>query len=202
MILVGLTGNFGMGKSFVSRAFREMGAITLDSDLIVAEILREPGVIGTVKETFGEEVMDGDSLDKGKLADIIFRYAHLRIALEDILHPRVFQRLDEELERIGRESPQIVIVEAPILFERGYQNRFDIIITVAAPEDIALHRLRERGILEEEVGRRMASQLPIEIKKRGSDFVIDNSGEAGKTEQQVKAIYEDLMRRMTAHGNN
>ncbi|MFA5354267.1 MAG: dephospho-CoA kinase [Thermodesulfovibrionales bacterium] len=202
MITAGLTGNFGMGKSVVSRIFKELGAITIDTDRIVADLLQEPEVLGIIAETFGEELVEGGVLKKAALADLIFQAAHLRISLEDILHPRVFRRIAGELDRIGRDSLQVVIVEAPILFERGYQNRFDEIITVFAPEEIALSRLREKGITEEEARRRMESQLPIAIKKRGADFVIDNSGDLENTRSQVERVYQELLRKVKGHGNN
>lgn len=208
MIVVGLTGNYGMGKSTAARMFRELGAVTIDTDDIVRELLSDPLVIYEIKEAFGEDMIqktarpalqsdaEEDRIQKTKinkkmLADIVFEHPHLRISLENILHTRVFKKIEEELNKIS-DLTAIVIVEAPVIFERGYQNRFDKIITVFTAEEIAIERLKEKGISEDDARKRMKSQFPVEMKIKKSDFAIDNSKDLENTRRQVEGIYKEL----------
>ncbi|MCL5061773.1 MAG: dephospho-CoA kinase [Nitrospiraceae bacterium] len=191
MIVGGLTGNYGMGKSTVARLFKELGAIIIDTDDIVRELLKDPAVIYEIKKAFGEDIVEGNEINKRMLAEIVFEHPHLRISLENILHPRVFKKVDEEIAKIT-DSAAIVIVEAPVIFERGYQNRFDKIITVYTSEEIAINRLKEKGISEDDARKRLKSQFPIEMKISKSDFAIDNSKDLEDTRRQVEEIYSRL----------
>ncbi len=199
MIVVGLTGNYGMGKSTVAGLFKELGAVIIDTDEIVGKLFQELPVMHEIKETFGEGIVQGNTVDKQKLADIVFRNPSLRIALENILHPRVFSRIDDELAKLPPNPSTVVIVEAPILFERGYQGKFDKIITVFTPEEVAIERLKGKGIPEEKAIERLKSQFPGEMKAGRSDFAIDNSSGAGDTRKQVEEIYRKLL---SAEGGN
>jgi dephospho-CoA kinase len=190
-MVIGLTGNYGMGKSTVARMFRELGAIVIDADDIVRELLKDSAVIYEIKKAFGEDIVEGNEINKRMLAEIVFEHPHLRISLENILHPRVFMKIDEEIAKIT-DTSAIVIIEAPVIFERGYQNRFDKIITVYASEGIAIQRLKEKGISEDDARKRLKSQFPVEMKISKSDFAIDNSRDLENTRRQVEEIYREL----------
>jgi dephospho-CoA kinase len=198
MIIIGLTGNYGMGKGTVARMFGDLGAVVIDTDDIVRELLKDITVIYEIKKAFGEDIIQQSAIsgqpseiNKRMLAEIIFEHPHLRISLENILHPRVFKKIDEEIAKIT-DTSAIVIIEAPVIFERGYQNRFDKIITVYASEEIAINRLKEKGISEEDARKRLKSQFPIEMKISKSDFAIDNSRDLENTRRQVEEIYSRL----------
>ncbi len=191
MIIIGLTGNYGMGKSTVARMFGDLGAVVIDTDDIVRELLKDSAVIYEIKKAFGEDIIQKTGINKKLLAEIVFEYPHLRISLENILHPRVFKKIDEEIAKIT-DTSAIVIIEAPLIFERGYQNRFDKIITVYALEEIAIKRLKEKGISEDDARKRLKSQFPIEMKISKSDFAIDNSRDLENTRRQVEEIYSRL----------
>jgi dephospho-CoA kinase len=193
MTVAGLTGNYGMGKSTVARLFRELGACTIDTDELVRSLLTEEEVLSEVREAFGPEVMRGGIIDRKALADAVFADAHLRIGLENILHARVFRRVEDALSRLSSQGCQVAIVEAPVLFERGYQNRFDAVITVHTPEEVALRRLEAKGISRQEGLRRLESQFPVETKCLRSDWSIDNSGTPEETRQQVEYVYRELV---------
>lgn len=205
MTIIGLTGNYGMGKSIVSRMFKDIGAETIDTDEIVRDLLGDKEIQDKIKNSFGDEVVQGDKLDKKLLSDMVFENPSLRISLEDILHPVVFKKVEEDITEIAageKGEPLIVVVEAPVIFERGYQNRFDIIITVFTSEDTAIKRLQEKGVSEYEAKRRLKTQFPSEMKASKSDFSIDNNGSRDDTKKQVEAIYEALIARERQHGNN
>ena len=202
MIVVALTGNYGSGKSTVARMFGDLGARTLDADEIVRRLLSEPDVIKEIIEAFGEEAVSGGVVDKKWLAEWVFRDSHARITLEDILHSRVFRRISEEISLLPYDSDCIVIVEASVIFERGHQGRFDRIITVYTSVETALERLKAKGVSEKDSTSRLATQLPVEIKMRGSDFIIDNDKDIENTREQVRSIYQTLLSSERIDGNN
>jgi dephospho-CoA kinase len=193
MILAGLTGNYGMGKSTVSKMFGELGAVTIDTDAIVSRLLEDSEVINEIKKAIGEDVVQDNSINKKMLADIVFDSPSLRISLEDILHPRVFNKIDEKLSELSRTSSEaVVIIEVPLLYERGYQNRFDRIITVFTSEEMALQHLLRKGIPEDDALKRLKSQFPIEMKISRADYRIDNSQGLDDTREQIAIIYREL----------
>lgn len=200
MLLVGLTGNYGCGKSTVLKMFRNLGAMTFNTDVIVSSLLREGDVLQKIRERFGDGVFRKDGrLDKKKLASIIFADSTARRALERMLHPLVFKKITLSLKGKPRNK-DIVIVEAPVLFERNYERRFHRVITVKTDEHEALERLEREGIKRQQAIQRMRAQLPIREKIKRSDFVIDNDGSLDRTERQVRSIFRKLVEE-SSHGD-
>ncbi len=194
MLVVGLTGNYGMGKSTVLLLFKKLGALTLDTDKIVSKLLIKPLILEKIKSVFGREVFnDKGSLNKEKIADIIFKNNKLRRRLEDILHPLVLEEIQYFLKK-RRDRSQIAIIEIPLLFERGYVERFNRSIVVYTKEDVALQRLEIQGINREKALNRLKSQLPIELKIKKADYLIDNNGTIKETKAQVEIIYKNLLK--------
>lgn len=200
MFLVGLTGNYGTGKSTVLKMFRDLGARTYDADEIVASLLREEEVIKKITNLFGNTVFHvNGGLDKKKIAALIFSDSTLRRSLEDILHPLVFRKIADLLEHEGGGN-DIVVIETPLLFERAYESRFQRIITVKTDQKKALDRLEKNGIKREDAMNRIQSQLPAEEKFNKSDFIVTNNGTLKRTDQQVKDIYKKLLHEVS-HGD-
>lgn len=193
MLLVGLTGNYGMGKSAVLTMFGKLGAHTIDADEVVGSLLKEQKVLDKIRDILGAEVFDPEGgLDRKKVADAIFKDAALRASLENLLHPLVFNGIDAVIAQ--REEDAIMVVEIPLLFERGYEKRFNRTITVFTDEATALARLEKKGIGRPEALQRLRAQLPIREKIGKSDFVIDNSGAPENVISGVKRIYEKLLK--------
>ncbi len=200
MLLIGLTGNYGMGKSTVLSMFEKLGAAILDTDKIVESLLTDKDVLEKIRGLLDDKVFDENgSLNKKKLADLIFKNNKLRYLLENILHPLVFERIEFFLDKINKKD-KIILIAVPLLYERGYEERFDRIITVYTQEETALNRLEKEGITREKAVLRLKAQLPIEEKAKRSDFVIDNNGTIEETMSQVKTIYKKL--REVAYGDN
>ncbi|MEW6676084.1 MAG: dephospho-CoA kinase [Nitrospirota bacterium] len=195
MQIIGLTGNYGMGKSAVLSMFRDSGAVTLNTDRIVKILLTEKDVLIKIRWLLGDDVFDENGgLNKEQVAKIVFNNRELRHLLEDILHPLVFEKIDDFLNKMD-DTEGVVIIEAPVLFERGYEGRFDRTITVHTKEDVALTRLEKEGIDREKAFLILKAQLPIEEKIKRADFVIDNNGTLEETRVQVKKIYESLLKK-------
>ena len=196
MLTVGLTGNFGMGKSTVLEMFRKLGAITVGADGIVDKLLNDASVLERMRKALGGSVFSADgSLDRAKVASIIFKDKGKKDDVEEILHPLVFEKIEKLLEELDRSETEgkIVIIEIPLLFEKGYAGRFHRTITVYTDEETALQRLEEKGITMDMAMIRLAAQMPIEEKIRKADFTIDNNGTQEETEKQVRALYNRLI---------
>jgi dephospho-CoA kinase len=192
MLVAGLTGNYGMGKSKVLALFAKLGAYTFNSDKIVAALLTEKDVLEKIRRVIGHDVFyKNGTLNKKKVARLIFRDEALRRSLEDILHPLVFERIKDILTAVDKSS--VVIVEVPLLFERGYRKSFDKTITVFTDEETALKRLEKAGVKRTDALLRLQSQLPIREKMKRSDFIIDNCGSVRETTSQAEAIYKTLL---------
>jgi len=200
MLVVGLTGNYGMGKSRILALFAKLGAYTFNSDKIVAALLTEKDVLEKIRSVIGQGVFyKNGSLNKKKVARLIFRDEELRRSLEDILHPLVFERIKDFLKAADKDS--IVIIEVPLLFERGHRKKFDKTITVFTDEETALKRLEKAGVKRTDALLRLQSQLPVKEKMKRSDFIIDNSGPVRETTSLAEAVYKTLLT-ADGHGNH
>jgi len=192
MFIVGLTGNYGMGKSAVLSIFRKFGAITIDADSIVGKLLKEKKILNKIKMLFGTGVFDANGrLDKKRVSEKIFGNKNLRIKLEDVLHPLVFEKINGFIKG-AEDGNKVFIVEAPLIYERGYEDRFDRIITVFTDESTAIKRLAAHGIPSKIARQRLRCQLPIGGKIRMADFKINNSGTLEKTRMQAETIHKKL----------
>jgi len=192
MLKVGLTGNYGMGKSTVSEMFKQLGAVIINSDRIVASLLEEETVKAQLMGIIGVGLIEPDgSIDKKYVASKIFNNKVLRAKVEALLHPSVLQRIDG-LARKVKGRGRIVIVEVPLLFEGGYQGQFDRTITVFTDRKTALSRLSRSGVCRKDALARLQSQMDIRTKKRVADYCIDNSGTRRQTLSQVKRLYRLL----------
>lgn len=192
MVSAALTGNYGMGKSFVLSVFRDLGATVLDSDRVVAHLLTKKKVLRRLSELLGEEILGPDGrLDKRATAEKIFGDRELKKAVEAFLHPLVLKEIHDFTSTLP-DKESVVIVEVPLLFEGGYQTMFHKVITVHATREKALMRLAKTGISRSEALARLKTQLPIGIKKKMADFTIDNNSTRAETRKQIVKIYRSL----------
>jgi dephospho-CoA kinase len=181
---IGVTGNYGMGKSAALDAFRELGAAVINTDEVVAELLEEGPVLQKIRAAFGGRVFMPDGrIHKKALADIIFSDAGKKRTLEEILG----EKLDELAD--GAQG-SMVFIEVPLIFEGGYEEQFDKIITVYCDEPLALARLEEAGVEKRDAAMRLSEQMPIEEKIRRSDFTIDNNGAPAEIRKRARYIYD------------
>jgi dephospho-CoA kinase len=192
--VVGLTGGIATGKTTVARELRRHGAKVIEADRLSREILM-PGSTAWKKviAAFGEGIRKKDnSIDRQKLAGIVFASRVKRRVLERITHPAIFKRLREKLAAVKRSKGPVVI-DAPLLFETGLDREVDRTVVVWAPYAVQLERLcRRDGLEQNEAVRRIAAQWPLEKKKKLADHVIDNSVSPGGVKRQVNKLWGDL----------
>ncbi|MBW2308863.1 MAG: dephospho-CoA kinase [Deltaproteobacteria bacterium] len=198
MRIIGLTGGICSGKSTVSRMFRRRGARIVDADEIARRVV-EPGrpALAEIARAFGDEMIRPDgSLDRQRLAALIFSNAEQRRRLNSIVHPRVAEEQARIIARIAREDPDaLVVIDAALLIEVGGHKDVEKLIVAYVPLEIQAERLMRRDRLSrEEALLRIRSQMPLEEKAEMADFVVDNSGSLDETERQVKAVYRVLER--------
>jgi len=200
VLLVGLTGGIGAGKSVVARMLEQRGAVVFDADLLAHRAIA-PGTPGhdAVVERFGSTVLaPGGDVDREALASIVFADPAARRDLEAIVHPEV-RRLFAEGAEAYADTDAVVVMGAPLLVETGMHTAFDVLVVVTASEETQIDRLmRERGMSAAASRARMASQLPIEAKAEAADILLDNEGTLEELEAQVDRAWEELRERATA----
>jgi dephospho-CoA kinase len=200
VLLVGLTGGIGSGKSTVARLLEKRGAVVFDADLLAREAV-EPGTPGhaAVIERFGADVLaPGGELDREALASIVFADPSARRDLEEIVHPEV-RRLFAEGSEAYRDTDRVVVFSAPLLVETGMHTAFEILVVVSATVATQIERLmRQRGMSESSIRARIVAQAPLEDKAAVADFLVDNEGTLDELESQVDRLWNDLSARPVA----
>jgi dephospho-CoA kinase len=197
MLRVALTGGIATGKSHVLEQFRRQGVPCLDADVLVHGV-EAPGTEATqaIVARFGDAVLAADgSVDRAKLAPIVFADAAARTDLEAIVHPAVYRAIAAGLRAFElTEHPRLAVVDIPLLFETGRASDFDAVVATVCRPETQMTRLIARGMSESEARQRLAAQLPAEEKARRADYAIDTSGSYDETDAQVARILVELLK--------
>ena len=192
---VALTGGIATGKSHVRAQFERLGVPTIDADTLAREAVAvgTPGLAAVVAR-FGREVLDPTgALDRHKLASVVFMDAAARRDLEAIIHPAVRQATDAWFDSLDPARYPLAIADIPLLYEVGREGDFDAVVVTAVDPETQVRRVMERdGATETEARQRLAAQLPIAEKVRRADFVIHTDGSFEQTDQQVRAVLQQL----------
>jgi dephospho-CoA kinase len=180
MLILGLVGGIASGKSVVANYLRDMGAVVLDADKAGHAVLREPEVIAELKKRWGDGILDPTGqISRRAVAKIVFAPGGdaERAFLEGLTHPRIEKLLHQELGalRSSAEPPPVVVLDAALLFEAGWDKLCDKILYVDAPRDIRLERAVARGWSTEQFNAREAAQMPLVDKAARSHIVIRNA---------------------------
>jgi len=195
MLRVGLTGPIAAGKSTVSRCLRDLGVTVIDDDVLAREAIA-PGTEGAraVAEAFGPAVMaDGETVDRAKLAAVVFADPDALDRLEAIVHPRVKARAQELEEAARSRGERLVVHDIPLLVETGQAGDFDQVLVVDAPAELRLRRLtEERGLTEAEAQARIAAQATAEARAAVADIVFDGAGPVEDLRRSVAQWWRDL----------
>lgn len=194
--VLGVTGNIATGKSTVLRTLAELGAHTIDADLVYRELV-EPGtpLVRSLADRFGSGILNDDgSLDRAALGGIVFSDSDALRDLDRLTHPAVIAEIDQRVDTIPEG---LVVIDAVKLIESGHADHCDEVWVVIADTDAQVTRLMERTILSEvEARRRVDAQPPVGPKLARADRVIDNSGSLDSTMEQVTAGWREIMRRL------
>lgn len=192
-MVLGLTGGIATGKSTAVAIFKKYGFPIVDADIIARQVV-EPETEGlkAIQQAFGKEVIQANgSLDRKKLAAIIFSNDKKRVMLNELLSPFIRNEIMRQIQEKSQLS-NLVVVDIPLLYEGGYDQVVDKVAVVYIPESVQQSRLMKRDNLTQlEAEKRIASQWSIEEKKAKADFVFDNQGNHEELEQQIVAWIEN-----------
>ena len=197
-MVIGLTGGIGTGKSTVSRILKKRGYEVIDLDVIAHEVIRFPQVIEKIVENFGKEILENnnsenDIISREKLGKIIFRDKEKRLILNSIMHPEILHSMREKILKYKKEN-KIIFVEIQLLFEVQWEKEFDSILLVSADEKTQIQRVLKRdNRTYEEALNIINSQMPLDEKKKKSDFIIENNGNILELEQKVDEFLKKLI---------
>ena len=194
MLLIGLTGGIGSGKSTVSACLAAKGAVIIDADAITRE-LQQPGteVLAAMVERFGEQILTPDgALDRPAMADLVFNDPAALKDLGAIVHPAVGVEIARRLEA-ELDTDHLVVLDVPLLVESGRDDMAALVVVDVDPEVAVVRLVEHRGMREADVRARMARQVSREERLAKADLVIDNSGTPADLERRIDELWPRLL---------
>ncbi len=195
-LAIAVTGGIACGKSEVGRILATEGANVCDADE-VAHRQMAPGqaVFDRVVARFGPEILDeGGRVDRNRLARLVFEREDERMALNAITHPPVLEEI-AEWSALTKARGKVAVAMVPLLFEAGAEKNFDVVLCVAADEQVVLRRLKARGLNENEARKRLAAQWPLAEKIRRADYVIYNDGGLTALQEKTRNVYQEILKK-------
>lgn len=206
MLRVGLTGGIGCGKSTVAAMMGELGCHVLNADKMAhALIARGKPAYQEIRRQFSADVLAPDgSIDRARLAAVVFADPARLASLNAIVHPRVLSELDQELDRLSQIDPHgVAIVEAALLIEAAYHQKLDRLVLATCTREQQLERLTNpasgRAMPREQAEQRVAAQMTMEEKRKLAHDEIDCSGSLDHTKQQVRMLVNQLKQMAGSH---
>jgi len=190
MLIVGLTGGIGSGKTTVAKCFAELGATVIDADIIARDLVaKDTSVIQKITEHFGPVILDKDQqINRSKLRDIIFKDAQEREWLEQLLHPIITAEIERRVK--ASESSYCILV-IPLLFEKGAHIKVDRVLVIDTSETLQIKRTQQRdAVNEEHVRSIMLTQTPRKERLQKANDVIDNHGSVDELKRQILRLHE------------
>lgn len=195
MLVIGLTGGIACGKSTVAAILRDLGARVVDADEVAREVLA-PGspVLARVAERFGPEVLRADgSLDRRRLADVVFRDRQALGDLNAITHPAIIEIIRGSIEQARRQGVRVLVIDAPLLLEAGMQGMVDEVWVVTCTPRQQIERLcRRTGMSPREAEERLQAQMPLDEKARLADRIIPNEGSPDDLRARLRRLWQEL----------
>lgn len=191
-MVLGITGNIGCGKTTVAKMFEKLGAQVIEADKVGHLLLKRKKVKERLVRAFGRSILDerGEVVRKN-LRGIVFKDRKKLTQLNRILHPL----MAEEMKKMISSSPRsLIVVDAAVLFEAGWQSLVDKVLVVTSSYETQIRRIKETTNLSlEELEGIMQAQLPQEEKVKRADYVIENEGSLDELESKVKKLWEEVL---------
>ncbi len=194
MLVIGLTGGIGSGKSTVAELFRQLGVTIIDADQIARQVVA-PGsaVLEQIKQLFGSDVFVDDSLDRAALREKVFQYPEQREQLEKLLHPLIRQEITRQVQLL--QAPYCII-EIPLLLESTANPLIQRILVVDCTEDLQIKRAMSRGgFSRQQIKKVMAVQVTREYRRQAADDIIENNGDLPHLADQVQQLHQKYKHR-------
>ena len=178
MLIIGLTGNIGCGKSSLSKIFMEKNIDVVDADIVSRRIFEDEELLQAVFKQFGPSIKNDDgSLNRRALGNIVFNDDNKLIELNNLTHPRLKEKILGEIENIRNQNKKLVILDGALLVEGGYLDHIDKLLVVTCEESIQIKRIMDRdNCTKQEALSRINSQMSQDEKVKYADYVINNSG--------------------------
>ena len=195
MYRIGLTGGIASGKTTVSAYLRMLGAPVVDADALSHDLTKEGGAaLPAIRARFGDGVFEGATLDRARLGALVFSDRYARRDLEAILHPLVFAEMQRELDALLKADTPAVVLDVPLLFETGLDQKVDETWLVCVPEAEQIRRVMLRdGLSEQEARARISSQMSLRSKVLRADRVISTLRTIEDTRREVRALWEQTL---------
>ncbi len=193
MPIIGLTGGFGTGKSFVASIFKRLGAKVIDADKLAHRALKKgSATYKRIIATFGASILDTKgAINRRELAEIVFNNNDGLTNLNSIVHPEVIRKIRGRIK--SADKSEILIIDAPLLCETSLSGLTNVLVVVRASRENQIERcMKKFSIKKKDVVKRMACQIPLREKVLMADYIIHNDGTRKETEKQVKKIWQDL----------
>lgn len=192
MILIGITGIIGSGKTTVSNMLEKEGFVVIDLDMIAKDTLLQNDVIREIGSRFGKEYVSGDRVNVEKMKKTVFQNEDMLRILEGITHPKIVDRLFNDVDSIKKRGAKSIIIDGPLLFETGLYKRLDKIVVVSANPEALKERLIKRGMEQEDIEKRMVFQISLEEKEKLADIVLYNNGTLEGLKREVSKLSETI----------
>lgn len=193
-IVIGLTGGIGSGKSSVSHFYQSKNIPIICADKITHELLDTSQVKTELVKIFDESILNHNKIDRKKLGQIVFSHPEKLTSLNKLMHPLVESEIKEKISFYKKKSQSdFIILDIPLLFETGMNSMCDYTLLIYVPKDIQIERIKSRDLLDDqEIMKRIDSQMSIENKKKLADFIIDNSKSLTETKNQAENFLKSL----------
>jgi dephospho-CoA kinase len=193
MLVIGVTGSFGTGKSTVCEILAELGAVVVNADTLGHELLqRGSEAYGELITAFGKDIVAKDgNIDRKKLAEAAFKSKKTQSRLNQIMHPGLYRMVKDIIESYRKKGNPVVVVEAALLIEAGWNTLVDQVWVTVAPEPVILERLKsQRGFKKEQVLARLHTQMPSQEKVKHADKVISTDCSREELRSKITALWQ------------
>jgi len=194
MILIGITGVVGSGKTTVSDILKKKGIDVIDLDKLAKEVAEREDVRNDIKEAFGSQYITEDNIAVERVRELVFKDKEKLKKLESIIHPKVREEMHSRIRKFEEKGAKAVVIDAPLLYETGLYKKVSKIVVVSTNAVNTKERLKKRGMEEDDIDKRTAIQMPLKEKEAMADLVIRNNG----TIEELKKEVDGLLSRIEA----